>query len=84
MRAGAVAALMEDETNLMVPVTFKDMTIRTLTIRVIEDKRKQFTIFKEKFTFFPSTSERNFSFAFLKFERQILYPYYQAKSPFCV
>lgn len=41
MRAGAVAGWMEGETNLTVPDTFKAMTIRTLTIRVIEEKKKK-------------------------------------------
>lgn len=41
MRAGAVAGWMEGETNLTVPDTFKAMTIRTLTIRVIEEKKKR-------------------------------------------
>lgn len=40
MRAGAVAGWMEGETNLTVPDTFKAMTIRTLTIRVIEENKK--------------------------------------------
>lgn len=38
MRAGVVAGLTEGETNPTVPDTFKDMTIRTLTIRVIKEK----------------------------------------------
>ena len=52
MRAGAVAELMEGETNLTVPVTFKDMTIKTRTIKVTEEKRKQSTIYSLSFLHF--------------------------------
>ena len=77
MRAGAVAELMEGETNPTVPVTFKDMIIRTHMIRVIEERKKKQSY--NLFTFLPLLNAV-FSLPF-HFERKIHFDFSNAIYP---